>query len=311
MNLYAPLIDAITWASRGYPPEAADAEAVPDPGPALDPTPREAPSRAPKPAARPPDPSPLDTPSRAPEPAARPPEPAPAAESNVPVRSERASPVVGGGLVAVAGSGACLLTALAAWAAMSWPGVGLGVVVAFVVAGGVMGWVGRMLLVRLHIPCRAPWCELVGGLLSGIVAWREPALLWWLPVPLVLGWLAVPLVTADLVSRRLPDVLTFAAYPVLGIAVLPAGWHALAGLVVFGGAHALVRLLAPTAMGGGDVKLAGSLGLVLGALGWADLALAAALAAAATLLFAAALRSRTAPYGPGLLTATWLLATLR
>jgi leader peptidase (prepilin peptidase)/N-methyltransferase len=41
--------------------------------------------------------------------------------------------------------------------------------------------------------------------------------LWWWPVPLVLGWAGVLLGGADLVARRLPDVLTLPAYPVVAV----------------------------------------------------------------------------------------------
>jgi leader peptidase (prepilin peptidase)/N-methyltransferase len=61
-------------------------------------------------------------------------------------------------------------------------------------------------------------------------------------------------------------------------------------------------------MGGGDVKLAGSLGAVLGAVGWPAMAVAAVLAAAGTALLAVARRTNHAPHGPSLLAATWLIA---
>jgi leader peptidase (prepilin peptidase)/N-methyltransferase len=140
---------------------------------------------------------------------------------------------------------------------------------------------------------------------------------WWLPVPLLLTWFAVPLVAADLARRRLPDALTLPAYPALGVAVGLAaatgpdpgiGPRAVAGAVLFGGVHALVRWRAPHAMGGGDVKLAGSLGAVLGAVGWAALAVAATFAAIGTAALAMTTRSGSAPHGPGLLAATWLVA---
>jgi leader peptidase (prepilin peptidase)/N-methyltransferase len=193
----------------------------------------------------------------------------------------------------------------------------LAMVVAFGAAGGLVGAVGRLVLRRLGIACRAPWCELAGGVLSAVVGWRAAAGLlgWsWLAVPLLLGWLAVPLAVADINCRRLPNVLTLTAGPVLGLAVVigepSAALRAAAGVAVFGGAHAVVRAVAPAAMGGGDVKLAAGLGVVLGALGWADVALAATLAATGTLLLAVVTRSRTAPHGPGLLGATWLLAAV-
>ncbi|HEX5400775.1 MAG TPA: A24 family peptidase [Pseudonocardiaceae bacterium] len=192
----------------------------------------------------------------------------------------------------------------------------------FGLIGTVVGALGRHIVNRaLRSPvCRPPWCELACAGLSALLGWRAAAGLlpsWWLPVPLVLGWFAVPLTAADLARRRLPDVLTLPAYPLIGLVVALAatagpdaglGCRALAGVILFGGAHALVRVLAPTAMGGGDVKLAGSLGAVLGAIGWPAMAVAATLAAMGTALLAMARRMNHAPHGPSLLAATWLVA---
>ncbi|HKN99378.1 MAG TPA: prepilin peptidase [Pseudonocardiaceae bacterium] len=193
------------------------------------------------------------------------------------------------------------------------------VVAGCALAGTVAGTLGRMVLRRSGITC-GPWCDVACAGLSAVLGWRAGAGLlpsWWLPVPLLLSWFAVPLVAADLARRRLPDALTLPAYPALGLAVGLAvatgpdpgvGARAVAGAVLFGGAHALVRWWAPHAMGGGDVKLAGSLGAVLGAVGWAAVAVAATLAAAVTAVLALALRAGSAPHGPGLLAATWLVA---
>jgi leader peptidase (prepilin peptidase)/N-methyltransferase len=192
----------------------------------------------------------------------------------------------------------------------------------FALVGIVMGSAGRLLLGRLArgVVLRPPWCELAAGAASAVLGWRATAGLlpwWWLPVPLLLAWLAVPLAAADLARRRLPDALTLPAYPVLGLAVALAaaggpdpglGLRAVVGVLLFGGAHAVVRVLAPAALGAGDVKLAGSLGAVLGALGWAALVVAAVLAGVITVLLAVGRRRAVAPHGPGLLLATWLVA---
>ncbi|MFJ1764539.1 prepilin peptidase [Amycolatopsis sp. NPDC088138] len=138
---------------------------------------------------------------------------------------------------------------------------------------------------------------------------------WWLPVPALLTVVAVPLALADLRHLRLPDVLTLPAYPLFGAAIGAAALggggpslavRAMAGVLLFGGAHAAVRHCAPGSLGAGDVKLSGSLGAVLGAAGWPALALAALLAALLTLVMAAARRTGRVPHGPALLAAAWV-----
>jgi leader peptidase (prepilin peptidase) / N-methyltransferase len=195
-------------------------------------------------------------------------------------------------------------------------------VVGCLLAGLVVGFGGRLVLGRLSrgVVLRPPWCELAAGGLSALLGWRVASDLlpcWWLPVPLVLGWLAVPLIAVDLARCRLPDLFTLSAYPLLGLAVGVAsflgsspglGVRALAGVLLFGGAHVVVHLISPRGVGGGDVKLAGSLGAVLGAVGWFALVVGALLAAVITLCVALVRRARTAPHGPGLLLATWLIA---
>ncbi|GHF27892.1 hypothetical protein GCM10017786_72420 [Amycolatopsis deserti] len=127
----------------------------------------------------------------------------------------------------------------------------------------------------------------------------------------VLAALAVPLVAADLRHRRLPDVLTLPAYP-LFVAVAPDPAKALAAAAVFAGAHLAVHLLAPRAMGAGDVKLAGALGAALGSAGWLALPAAAVLAAVVTTVLAATRRwPDGVPHGPGLLAAATTLVLIR
>lgn len=143
---------------------------------------------------------------------------------------------------------------------------------------------------------------------------------WWLPVLLALGWLAVLLAATDLAQRRLPDALTLPSYPaaavVLAVAASGSGDPELAlrgvlGAALWAGGYAAVRLVAPGALGGGDVKLAGSLGAVTAAVGWSGLLLAVLVATAVTAVaaaVAAVFGRRDVPHGPAMLGTAWLVA---
>jgi leader peptidase (prepilin peptidase)/N-methyltransferase len=187
-----------------------------------------------------------------------------------------------------------------------------------------------------------PWCEL--GVASawlatgvtaaaGVLPWR------WVPVLLGLGWLAVAAGAVDLLHQRLPDALTLPALPLAVLLLVPAGMEAvlrgLAGAAVAVAAYAALHLLAPAAMGAGDVKLAAPLGAVLAAVSWPALALGAAAAALLSGGSAVALLGRgghvgvtargsvrrvpagrhgwcraALPHGPSMLVAAWLVATV-
>ncbi|THA22841.1 prepilin peptidase [Streptomyces sp. A1277] len=99
-----------------------------------------------------------------------------------------------------------------------------------------------------------------------------------LAVWLVLAPVAVLLASIDHRVHRLPDGLTLpaavAAAALLGLAALlpehAGSWlSALLGGLVLGGFYLLLFLVNPNGMGFGDVKLALSLGTVLGWYGWA------------------------------------------
>ncbi|WP_236808773.1 prepilin peptidase [Amycolatopsis albispora] len=141
-------------------------------------------------------------------------------------------------------------------------------------------------------------------------------------MPLAVVGVAVPLFVVDLRERRLPDALTLPAYLLfagaLGFAAVERGagllWAALLGALVFGGLHAVIHRVIPHALGAGDVKLTGSLGLVLGATGWTAMVLAVFASALVTAVLGLLARIRGSPtwddgvpHGPGLLTATALV----
>ncbi|MFD1150979.1 prepilin peptidase [Saccharothrix hoggarensis] len=180
-----------------------------------------------------------------------------------------------------------------------------------VISGLVAGALGAHLLRRLPRGANVSplWCAVPTAVLW-LAAWAL-APPHWLPVPLLLAWLGVLLVVTDLRHGRLPDALTLPAYPAVAVTLWLCGadlWRAVAGCLVFGGFHLVVRLLSPAAMGGGDVKLAGSLGAVLGAVSWAALPAGAVLASVITLALGLRWPGATVPHGPGLLAATWLVA---
>ena len=213
-----------------------------------------------------------------------------------------------------------------------------GAVAGWVLGGGIRRLLGRL---RRGARCHAGRCEAVLALLyaatgaawaAGLVAVDR------LPLLLGLGWLAVAAGAVDLAHRRLPDALTLPAIPVGLLLLLPMGAAAagrgLLGAVVAMAGYGAVHLLAPPAMGAGDVKLAGSLGAALAAVSWPALAVAAVLAAALTTVVAAltaigaaepaaevvdSARSpppgsgwsraqhRAVPHGPSMLAACWLV----
>ena len=101
-----------------------------------------------------------------------------------------------------------------------------------------------------------------------------------------LGVLGVALAAIDIKVKRLPDLLTLPAYPVmialLGAAALTDGTgtdlvRALLGGLTLAACYLLLALARPGQMGGGDIKLAGLAGLALGWLGWPALVTGAAL----------------------------------
>lgn len=140
-----------------------------------------------------------------------------------------------------------------------------------------------------------------------------------------LGVIGVALSQIDNAVQRLPDRLTLPAYPALIILLTVAAaasddWTALAravlGALAIGAGYLLLALASGGQVGGGDVKVAGLIGLPLGWLSWNTLIAGACagfvLAAAASVVLIAARRlpghSRIS-FGPFLLGGA-LLATL-
>ncbi len=183
----------------------------------------------------------------------------------------------------------------------------------------VLGWLvlrGRCADCGLPIPVRYPLVELLTAVLFVLVTWRAVQLDQLAAVPALLTFtaLGVALSAIDLDLRRLPNALVLPAYPVLAAllavaAAVTGDWSALlraalGAVALFGFFYALAMLY-PSGMGFGDVKLAGVLGLYLGYLGWAEVALGLFLGfflggvfGALGLLLRRASRKTQVPYGP-------------
>ena len=166
-------------------------------------------------------------------------------------------------------------------------------------------------------------------LLAAAALAAAPALAADRPATAALGWFggaAVVLAGVDLARHRLPDRVLIPAAVVCGTALLTdaavtGAWSALlragAAAVLALGLATAVRLVSPAGLGGGDVKLLGLLGLVLGWAGWGVLMAGVFLgllvgAGGAVLLMAvgrAGWRTRVA-FGPPLLVGAYVALAL-
>jgi len=121
----------------------------------------------------------------------------------------------------------------------------------------------------------------------------------------VLAWLAV-LSLYDIRDRRLPNWLTIPGAVVILVAAAAAGrgMPALMGAAALFFVYLAVHLLAPAAMGAGDVKLAIGIGALTGSFGidaWALAAVGAPLLTAVWAIVAVVRRSAsTVPHGPSM-----------
>ncbi|WP_157546054.1 A24 family peptidase [Mycobacterium sp. IS-1742] len=122
------------------------------------------------------------------------------------------------------------------------------------------------------------------------------------------GWL-VALSAYDFRSRRLPNWLTLpgAAVVLLGAALAGRGVPAALGAAALFTLYGVTHLVAPAAMGAGDVKLAAGLGGLTGAFGaevWLLAALGAPVLTAACALTSLARREATVAHGPSMCAAS-------
>jgi leader peptidase (prepilin peptidase)/N-methyltransferase len=171
------------------------------------------------------------------------------------------------------------------------------------------------------IPVRYPLVEASCGVLFAAVAARFGAS-WELPAYLVLAaaLLAISMIDLEhfIVPDRITAPLTVSALALLGLAVVAEGngWRygrTLLGGLAFFAFLLVLNILYPKGMGMGDVKLAFSLGLYLGWLGWGQVFLGGFLAfllgaVVGIGLIATKIKSRkdVVPFGPFLALGTML-----
>ncbi len=133
-------------------------------------------------------------------------------------------------------------------------------------------------------------------------------------VQIALLGIGVWLIVIDAKTHRLPNrivlptlavLLTLVALEALLTARTGPLIGALLGMLILGGFYAVLRLMSRDGMGGGDVKLAAVIGLVLGWHGWQALAVGAASAFVLGALYALILmvlrradRSTRIAFGP-------------
>ncbi|MDX2377126.1 prepilin peptidase [Microbacterium sp. LRZ72] len=133
---------------------------------------------------------------------------------------------------------------------------------------------------------------------------------------------SVVLTLIDQDTRRLPNAIVLPSYAVaLGLLALAcvAGadwgsfWRAVLGGALLYAFYAVLRGIRPGGMGGGDVKLAGVVGIYLAWLGWGSLAVGAFAAfvlggvvGLALLTLQRAGRHTAIPFGPWMLVGAWI-----
>ncbi|MDL9981376.1 prepilin peptidase [Microbacterium sp. ASV49] len=190
---------------------------------------------------------------------------------------------------------------------------------------------------------RYPAVELVTGFAFALIAWVAlgasgydlstrfarsttdiTGAAFWLVLVAFLYFAAISIVLTviDLDTHRLPNQIVLPSYLVAGIlfaaaATLTNDWAALIraaiGMAVLYAFYFLLRLIRPGGMGGGDVKLAGVVGIYLGWLGWGALIVGAfaafvlgGLFGIALILFRRAGRKTAIPFGPWMLAGAWV-----
>ncbi|WP_125635003.1 A24 family peptidase [Nonomuraea sp. WAC 01424] len=161
-----------------------------------------------------------------------------------------------------------------------------------------------------------PWPPGVELLTAAVTAMTA-----WLAGPPYAGFAlaGTALAVIDWRTTLLPDAITLPAYPIIALTLLPTGELARAslGAAALAAVYGLLWLARPDAMGLGDVKLAGLIGMAAAAMSWQAWVAAAfagqvlgALYAVALLLTGRGDRHTQFPFGPFMLLGAFLALCL-
>ena len=184
----------------------------------------------------------------------------------------------------------------------------------------VLSWValrGSCAYCRTKISVRYPLVEAGTAALFVAVVLHFPheQRLW--PVLLWFAAISIALTCIDLDVKRLPDAIVLSSYPVMvGLLLIPADWHALLraaeGAAALGGFYGVIWLVAPAAMGFGDVKFAGLVGAITAYISWGTLLVGAfgafifgSVVGVALLATGKAGRKTAVPFGPFMVIGAW------
>nr|WP_251449441.1 A24 family peptidase [Microbacterium sp. Marseille-Q6648] len=213
----------------------------------------------------------------------------------------------------------------------------------------VFGWLalrGRCASCRASISVRYPVVEAITGVAFAGVTWwvlaggvgassrfarsatgetsaGSEGGVWVLVVAcLYLASVSIVLALIDLDTHRLPNAIVLPSYIVGGLllalaSLLTGDWVALLrggiGMAALYAFYFVLRLVRSDGMGGGDVKLAGVLGLYLGYVGWGALVVGAFVAfviggiyGVALMLMRRASRKSAIPFGPWMILGAWV-----
>lgn len=206
----------------------------------------------------------------------------------------------------------------------------------------VVSWValrGRCASCGERIRARYPFVEALTGAAFALVCWwgievfgpatdtGDGARAAWAAAIVIVAFLyfaAISIVLAliDLDTHRLPNGIVLPSYLVAGVLFTSAAWvgddwpallRAGIGMAVLYAFYFVLRLVRPAGMGGGDVKLAGVIGMHLGWVGWGALAVGAfasfflgGVFGVALILARRAGRKTAIPFGPWMILGAWV-----